>query len=173
MESYTVISKPYQGLDGSWVGVKSVLDARQEPHGEGWRDGTERPGAWSTSWFESIWAPGLHELLILSKDQNMSITLRIRRKSLESLITRLSDLIYFNFLICTRHPIPKPFFQFCSTNTYWVTIPCQMASYVLRRQRCYKTPFSTLRRKLTRMNSASYSWPWCILFDRLCLGLKD
>lgn len=37
MESYTIISEPYQGLDESWTRVKSV----QEPHGEGRKDGVE------------------------------------------------------------------------------------------------------------------------------------
>lgn len=37
MESYTVTSGPYQGLDESWTGGRSV----QEPHGEGRKDGAE------------------------------------------------------------------------------------------------------------------------------------
>lgn len=36
--------RTYQGLDESWVGVKSVLDGQQEPHGEGRRNGLEGQG---------------------------------------------------------------------------------------------------------------------------------
>lgn len=38
MESHIIISEPYQGLDESWVGVKSVLDGQARNHmgkGEG------------------------------------------------------------------------------------------------------------------------------------------
>lgn len=86
---------------------------------------------------------------------------------------RLSDLILFRFLLCARFSIHKPFLRFCSTNAYWMTILCQVAASVLRRQMCYKTPLPTLRKKLTRMNPAKVLGLSCILFDSSCLGLKD
>lgn len=86
----------------------------QEPHGEGRKDGVESQGAGPLHDLNPS-VPGLHELVSYLRTRNVAITLRIRRKSLESSVIRLSDLIDFRFLIYVRFLSPKPFFQFCST----------------------------------------------------------
>lgn len=130
MKSYTIVSEPYLGLDGSWVVVKSVLD-----------------GQAGTTWErEKGWVEGqdlVHFMIWIKLGPRFSLRIWLptqvqysqdwKKESKE--FDHESVWSYAFQVLCAKFSVHKPFFQFCSTNAYWMTILCQVASSVLRRQR--------------------------------------